>query len=130
MTGMYSRRRKLREYSDHPRLCVCDSIILCVCPLDKTKTAETKITNTGIVHIPRPLMVKRSKVNVRVRRLSGRRELCTLSSASSSYSGNCSILQWVNCLGLGLVCFVKDDVLIYVTVVVNWLLVLLICYIC
>ena len=69
---VYSRRRQSREYSDHPRLCVCDS----VCPLDrpKTKSAETKITkpklDTGIVHHDtstsptNQYQVKRSKVKV------------------------------------------------------------------
>ena len=50
----YSRRREAREYSNHPRLCVCvcDSVCLSVCPHDKTKTAETTITKlaTEIVH--------------------------------------------------------------------------------
>ena len=50
-----------REYSDHPRLCVCDSVSVClsvclsVCAHDRTKTAETKISKQlklakGIVH--------------------------------------------------------------------------------
>jgi len=47
ISSIYSHRQS-REYSDHPRLCV----ILSVCPQDKTKTAETKITkfSTGTVH--------------------------------------------------------------------------------
>ena len=56
------------------------SVILSVCPHDKTKTAETKIITLGTAifdhdTIPHPPMNIRSKVNVtvRVRRSSGRR---------------------------------------------------------
>ena len=74
------------------------SVCLSVCPHDKSKTAETKITKlgTGIVHHDisptnkYALLGQRSKVKVRVRvrvrvrRLSGRRELCTSIECFSS----------------------------------------------
>jgi len=64
-------------YSDHARLSVCWH--------NKTKTAETKITKLGT--IPRPPMSRsKVKIRVRVRRPSGRRELCTSVKCSSSSS--------------------------------------------
>ena len=41
--GNYSSHWESHEYSNHLRLCVCDS----VCLHDKTKTSETKITKLG-----------------------------------------------------------------------------------
>ena len=46
---LYSRRRESREYSDHPRLCVCYS--LCLSVYDKTNTTETRIVIVIVIVI-------------------------------------------------------------------------------
>ena len=73
--------------------CVCDSASVClsvclsVCPHDKTKTAETEIAKLGreiVHHASSPitrLKVKVARSQSAKRRSSGRREVCTLSSA-------------------------------------------------
>ena len=68
---------------------VCDSVILSVCPYDKTKTAETKIAKLGteIVHHLACQSILGEKVKgqghsvTKCKKVSGRCELCSLSSA-------------------------------------------------